>query len=146
MAQRLSVSYQKKPCYDILFSQSFTELWEELKGLGADGRRLCIVTDSRVDELYGDAVLKLLEGNCLKAAKYVFPAGEEHKTLDTVKGVYTYLIEEGFDRKDMLIALGGGVVGDLTGYVAATYLRGIDFVQIPTTLLSQVESSNGGKT
>lgn len=146
MAQRLSVSYQKKPCYDIVFSRSFAELWEELKELGADGRRLCIVTDSRVDELYGDAVLKLLESNCLKAAKYVFPAGEEHKTLDTVKSVYTFLIEEGFDRKDMLIALGGGVVGDLTGYVAATYLRGIDFVQIPTTLLSQVDSSIGGKT
>ncbi len=146
MAQRLSVSYQKKPCYDIVFSTSFEGLWEELQELGAEGRRLCIVTDSNVDTLYGDAVLKLLEGKCLKAVKYVFPAGEEHKTLDTAKDVYTCLIREGFDRKDLLIALGGGVVGDLTGYVAATYLRGIDFVQIPTTLLSQVDSSIGGKT
>ena len=77
---------------------------------------------------------------------YQFPAGEENKTLDTVKGIYKTLIEEKFDRKDLLIALGGGVVGDLTGYTAATYLRGIDFVQIPTTLLSQCDSSIGGKT
>ena len=60
----------------------------------------------------------------------MFPAGEEHKNLDTVRDVYRFLIEEGFDRKDMLLALGGGVCGDLTGFVAATYLRGIDFVQI----------------
>ncbi|MCM1091580.1 MAG: 3-dehydroquinate synthase [Muribaculum sp.] len=146
MAQRLPVLYQKKPCYDIVFSQSFDGLWEELAELGAADKRLCIVTDSTVDGLYGESVLKLLEGKCAKAVKYVFPAGEANKTLDTVKGVYTFLIEEGFDRRDMLIALGGGVVGDLTGYTAATYLRGIDFIQIPTTLLAQADSSIGGKT
>ena len=81
-----------------------------------------------------------------KLSIFVFPAGEEHKTLDTVRNLYEYLIQENFERKDMLLALGGGVVGDLTGFTAATYLRGIDFVQIPTTLLSQVDSSVGGKT
>ena len=146
MAQRLPVLYNKKPCYDIVFAQSFAGLWEELNDLGAGEKRLCIVTDSVVDALYGEEVLTLLTENCRKAVKYVFPAGEESKTLDTVKDVYTFLIEEGFDRKDMLIALGGGVVGDLTGYAAATYLRGIDFIQIPTTLLSQADSSIGGKT
>ena len=70
----------------------------------------------------------------------------KRQTLDTVKALYEHLILEKFDRKDLLIALGGGVVGDLTGFAAATYLRGIDFVQIPTTLLSQVDSSIGGKT
>ncbi|MGN0169048.1 MAG: 3-dehydroquinate synthase, partial [Acetatifactor sp.] len=85
-------------------------------------------------------------GKCLKAVKYVFPNGEEYKNLDTVREIYKFLIEEGFDRKDMLLALGGGVVGDTTGFVAATYLRGIDFVQVPTTLLSQADSSIGGKT
>ena len=99
-----------------------------------------------VDGLYAAQILKFLEGKCRKAVKYVFPAGEEHKNLDTVRGVYRFLIEEGFDRKDMLLALGGGVCGDLTGFVAATYLRGIDFVQIPTTLLAQADSSIGGKT
>ena len=146
MSERLPVLYNKKPCYDIVFAQSFDELWDELQTLECDKKRLCIVTDSKVDELYGDMVLNLLKDNCLKAVKYVFPNGEENKTLDTVKGVYRFLIEEGFDRKDMLIALGGGVVGDLTGYTAATFLRGIDFVQIPTTLLSQADSSIGGKT
>ena len=146
MAQRLPVLYNKKPCYDIVFQQSFDGLWEELAELGAADKRLCIVTDSTVDGLYAAQILKFLEGKCRKAVKYVFPAGEEHKNLDTVRGVYRFLIEEGFDRKDMLLALGGGVCGDLTGFVAATYLRGIDFIQIPTTLLSQVDSSIGGKT
>ncbi len=146
MSERLPILYYKKPCYDIVFTQSFDGLWDELQALGCDGRRLCIVTDSKVDELYGAAVFSLLEGRCRKAVKYVFPNGEENKTLDTVRGVYTFLIEEGFDRRDMLIALGGGVVGDLTGYAAATYLRGIDFIQVPTTLLSQADSSIGGKT
>ena len=146
MAQRLPVLYNKKPCYDIVFQQSFDGLWEELQELGASEKKLCIVTDSRVDELYGAQVAELLEGKCRKIVKYAFPAGEENKNLETVKDVYRFLIEEGFDRKDMLLALGGGVTGDLTGFVAATYLRGIDFVQIPTTLLAQVDSSIGGKT
>ena len=146
MAQRLPILYNKKPCYDIVFAQSFEGLWEELSLLGCAEKWLCIVTDSKVDELYGDEVRNLLEGRCLKTAKFVFPQGEENKTLDTVRTLYRFLIEEGFDRKDMLLALGGGVVGDLAGYAAATYLRGIDFVQIPTTLLSQCDSSIGGKT
>lgn len=146
MSERLPILYNKKPCYDIVFTQSFDGLQEELQALECGSRQLCIVTDSKVDELYGAAVLSLLEGRCRKAVKYVFPNGEENKTLDTVRGVYQFLIGEGFGRKDMLIALGGGVVGDLTGYAAATYLRGIDFIQVPTTLLSQADSSIGGKT
>lgn len=146
MAQRLPVLYNKKPCYDIVYSRSFDGLVEELKELGTEEKRLCIITDSTVDSLYGEAVMKLLEGCCTKIVKFVFTAGEEYKTLDTVKDAYKCLIEAGFDRKDMLVALGGGVVGDLTGYVAATYLRGIEFIQVPTTLLSQVDSSIGGKT
>jgi len=146
MSERLPILYHEKPCYDIVFTQSFDTLWDELKALGCTDRRLCIVTDSRVDELYGEQVLGLLEGKCRKAVKFAFPNGEEHKTLDTVRDIYRFLIDERFDRKDMLLALGGGVVGDTTGYVAATYLRGIDFVQIPTTLLAQADSSIGGKT
>ena len=75
-----------------------------------------------------------------------FRPGRPAKNLDTVSQLYRYLIRHEYDRKDMLIALGGGVVGDLTGFTAATYLRGIDFVQVPTSLLSQVDSSIGGKT
>lgn len=146
MAQRLPIMYNKKPCYDIVFSKSFTELPAELEALETEGKRLCVVTDSNVDSLYGEELIKLLSGKCKKAVKYVFPAGEENKNLNVVKDVYKFLIEEGFDRKDMLVALGGGVVGDLTGFTAATYLRGIEFIQIPTTLLAQADSSIGGKT
>ena len=77
MAQRLPVLYNKKPCYDIVFQQSFDGLWEELEELGASEKKLCIVTDSRVDELYGAQVSELLEGKCRKIVKYAFPAGEE---------------------------------------------------------------------
>lgn len=146
MAQRLPILYNKKPCYDIVFSHSFEELRLELQELELQERKVCIITDSTVDGLYGAEVEKLVAGVCKKAVRFVFPAGEASKNLDTVKQAYVFLIENGFDRKDVLIALGGGVVGDLTGYVAATYLRGIDFIQIPTTLLAQCDSSIGGKT
>lgn len=75
-----------------------------------------------------------------------FEAGEKNKNLNIVKSLYEFLILNKFERRDILVALGGGVVGDLTGFTAATYLRGIDFIQVPTTLLAQVDSSIGGKT
>lgn len=151
---RLSVSYQKKPCYDIVFEHSFEKLPEELQKLfpEEDGesllkkRNLCVITDRNVDALFGAEIKELLQGICKELSFYVFSAGEEHKTLETVSDIYRFLIEKRITRKDMLIALGGGVVGDITGFAAASYLRGIDFVQIPTTLLSQVDSSIGGKT
>ena len=146
MAQRLPILMNKKPCYDIVFARDFDGILEELAEFDVTKRKLCIVTDTTVDKLYGDELLKLLEGKCAKAVKFTFPAREESKNLDVVREAYKFLISEGFDRKDMLLALGGGVVGDLTGYVAATYLRGVDFVQIPTTLLAQCDSSIGGKT
>ena len=146
MAQRLNVLYQKKPCYDIVFSTDWKELALELEEMELHSRKLCICTDSTVDGLYADTLRELLAPCFSKVIKFVFPAGEESKNLDTVRDAYRLLIEEKFDRKDILLALGGGVVGDLTGYVAATYLRGIDFIQVPTTLLAQADSSIGGKT
>ncbi len=146
MSQRLPIMYQKKPCYDIVYENGFQLLQEELKNLEVTNRKICIVTDSNVAPLYAEEVKKLLGEVCTQADVFVFDAGEKSKTLDTVKNLYVFLIERHYDRKDMLLALGGGVVGDLTGYCAATYLRGIDFIQVPTTLLSQVDSSIGGKT
>lgn len=146
MSTRMNILYNKKPCYDIVFSEDFGELCNELFNLGIQNRKVCVVTDSRVASLYGDEIMALLDGKCRKNVLFSFEEGEENKTLDTVKNIYTFLIGEQFDRKDLLIALGGGVVGDVTGYTAATYLRGIDFVQIPTTLLAQADSSIGGKT
>ena len=132
--------------YSIWLEPDFQKLPKALEQLHVSGRKLCIVSDSNVDTLYGTQLKDVLSGICAKVTSYVFPAGEEHKTLDTVRNLYEHLILEKFDRKDMLVAFGGGVVGDLTGFTAATYLRGIDFIQVPTTLLSQVDSSIGGKT
>lgn len=146
MAQRLSILYNKKPCYDIVFSHTFEEFPQELQDLGAENRKICIYTDSNVEKLYAKQIQELLEPVCRKVILFSFPAGEENKTLDTIKEAYQTLIEAGFDRKDLILALGGGVVGDMAGYTAATYLRGIDFVQVPTTLLAQSDSSIGGKT
>lgn len=146
MAQRLPILYNKKPCYDIVFSHTFEELPQELQDLGAENRKICIYTDSNVEKLYAKQIQELLEPVCRKVLLFSFPAGEEYKTLDTIKEAYKTLIEAGFDRKDLILALGGGVVGDMAGYTAATYLRGIDFVQVPTTLLAQSDSSIGGKT
>lgn len=146
MAQRLSILYNKKPCYDIVFSHTFEELPQELQDLGAENRKICIYTDSNVEKLYAKQIQELLEPVCRKVILFSFPAGEGYKTLDTIKEAYKTLIEAGFDRKDLILALGGGVVGDMAGYTAATYLRGIDFVQVPTTLLAQSDSSIGGKT
>jgi len=142
----MGITYNKRPCYDIVFSKVFEELREELKELGSEKRKLCVVTDSTVEKLYCNEVLGLVSEISVKAVSFTFPAGEASKNLDTVRKLYTFLIGEGFERTDMLIALGGGVVGDLTGYTAATYLRGIDFIQLPTTLLAQCDSSIGGKT
>lgn len=146
MAQRLPILYNKKPCYDIVFSHTFEELPQELQDLGAENRKICIYTDSNVEKLYAKQIQELLEPVCRKVILFSFPAGEEYKTLDTIKEAYKTLIEAGFDRKDLILALGGGVVGDMAGYTTATYLRGIDFVQVPTTLLAQSDSSIGGKT
>ena len=146
MSRKINVLYQNKPCYDICIVDSFGALADALEPFTLADRKVCIVTDSNVNPLYGaevEDIVGTISGECMR---YVFPAGEESKTLDTVKEIYKFLIENHFNRKDLLIALGGGVVGDLTGYTAATYLRGIEFIQIPTTLLSQADSSIGGKT
>lgn len=146
MATRLTINYEKKPCYDIVYARDFNLLLDELQAFDVADRRVAVIADSNTKTLFGKTILSMLEGNCKKAIVYAFPAGEKSKTLDTVKDIYKTLIEAKFDRKDLLLALGGGVVGDVTGFVAATYLRGIDFIQIPTTLIAQSDSSIGGKT
>ncbi|MDO4294829.1 MAG: 3-dehydroquinate synthase [bacterium] len=146
MAKRMTVHLYGKPVYDIVMETSFDALAKELSKLSVEGRKICVVTDSHVAELYLEAVKQEAAKVCAKVTSFVFPAGEENKNLNVVRDLYEKLILERFDRKDLLIALGGGVVGDLCGFAAATYLRGVAFVQIPTTLLSQVDSSIGGKT
>lgn len=146
MSKCITVNYEGKPCYDIVIDRDFSKLSELVSGLGISGRKLCIVTDSNVGPLYADSVKNELDKTDNKVFIFTFSAGEENKNLETVQDVYEFLIKNKFDRNDCLVALGGGVVGDLTGFCAASYLRGIKFIQVPTSLLAQVDSSIGGKT
>lgn len=146
MTDRLCVHLDGKPIYDIVLEQSFETLAQEVQKLGTEKKKLCIVTDSNVAPLYLDEVAERLMPVCRQVDTFIFPAGEEQKNLNTVRDLYEALIQKAYDRNDMLVALGGGVTGDLCGFGAATFLRGISFIQIPTTLLSQVDSSIGGKT
>ena len=109
-------------------------------------RKAALVTDSNVDRLYGDAIVRQIEGTGLQVERIVFPAGENSKTLETYAELVRGFAALELTRTDVAIALGGGVVGDLTGFAAATYMRGIDFIQVPTTILAMVDSSIGGKT
>lgn len=144
--QKLLVKREGDFHYPIYFEEDFSNLAQALKEEGFVGRKLCIVTDTNVFPLYHEAVKTALKEVSDDVFSFVFEAGEKNKNLDTVQTLYQRLIEQEMDRKGVLIALGGGVVGDLTGFASATYLRGIDFVQVPTTLLAQVDSSVGGKT
>ena len=107
---------------------------------------MALVTDSNVDRFYGDMAVRQMETSGLRVERIVFPAGEQSKTLDTYAELVRGFAALGLTRSDFAVALGGGVVGDITGFAAATYMRGIDFVQVPTTLLAMVDSSIGGKT
>ncbi|MCR5671609.1 MAG: 3-dehydroquinate synthase [Butyrivibrio sp.] len=140
------VNFEEKPCYEIVFEKDFEGLSEKVKALGFEGRRICIVTDSNVEKLYSKEVSEKLKDIASTVLIYAIPAGEENKNLKEIEKIYEVLIENHFDRHDLLVALGGGVVGDMCGFTAATYLRGISFIQIPTTLLAQTDSSIGGKT
>lgn len=146
MSKRIRVHREGVFDYSIVWENHFSGLSEEIKSLKPAGSRICVVTDSRVGTLYQKAVFQELERTGLHVDVFVFPEGEASKNLNTVQDLYRFLIEHRYTRKDLLAALGGGVVGDLTGFAAATYLRGVDFIQIPTTLLAQVDSSVGGKT
>lgn len=109
-------------------------------------KRIALVTNAKVDNLYGFQVFNSLLQHGFSVVKILIPDGEEYKNLATLEQIYDELIANKFDRGTGLIALGGGVIGDIAGFAAATFLRGIPFVQIPTTLLAQVDSSVGGKT
>ena len=91
---RLQIMYEKKPCYDIVFETSFAQLWNELEQLGAADKKLCIITDSNVESIYASEISNLLQGKCKKVSVFSFKAGEENKTLDTVKSAYEFLIQE----------------------------------------------------
>lgn len=121
------------------------ELGVRLKTI-APGSHVALISDSNVWPLYGQQVCCNLSMQGFTCVHYVFPAGEASKNGETYLNILQFLAQNHITRSDILIALGGGVVGDITGFAAATYLRGIPYVQVPTTLLAMVDSSVGGKT
>jgi len=114
--------------------------------LGPDSRRIALISNPTVFSLYGKRALQSLKAENFKTHHWLMPEGEQHKTLKSWEQALAFLSESGLERGDAVVALGGGVVGDLAGFAAATYLRGIAFVQVPTTLLAQIDASVGGKT
>ena len=112
----------------------------------AKGRKTVIVTNQTVAPFYADLLFRTLQQAGAMPALLVLPDGEQYKTLETFNSIHTFLLEGAYGRDVLLVALGGGVMGDLVGFTAACYQRGVDFIQVPTTLLAQVDSSVGGKT
>lgn len=140
----VTVSASKR--YDILIGSGIlSSLGQMVQALGK-AEKVCIVSDTNVFPLYGQAVMESLQSSGFAASSFVFPAGEGSKNGQTFLELLNFLAQEKLTRTDVIVALGGGVVGDLTGFAAACYLRGIRFIQIPTTLLAAVDSSVGGKT
>ena len=126
--------------YNIMIQPGILQNVDEILDPFCAKRSTLIVTDSNVDPLYSKKIEKC------NSPKFIFPAGEKHKTMNTISDICQKAVEVGLDRKSLILALGGGVCGDMAGFAAAVYMRGIDFIQIPTSLLAMVDSSVGGKT
>ena len=147
MSTILDVKCDNKKAYEIVIESSLSLFSDSFERIGKTYSNVCIITDSGVEKYYLDNIKKIFSKELdKKIFHFVFEQGENSKNLDTVQNIYKFLVDNNFTRDDMLVALGGGVTGDITGFCAATYLRGVDFIQIPTSLLAQVDSSVGGKT
>lgn len=132
--------------YDIMIgSEILNGIGEQLKSFNLSPK-IAIMSNSTVFSLYGEQVADSVRKAGFDLLTVIIPDGEEHKNILTLQHIYSELLRYKLDRKSALIALGGGVVGDITGFAASTYMRGIAYIQIPTTLLAQVDSSVGGKT
>ncbi|MBR2614279.1 MAG: 3-dehydroquinate synthase [Clostridia bacterium] len=142
----IKINVNTMPKYDVLIGKNLLENTANfIKEVGLTGKVL-VITDKTVDKLYSKVVIDNLQANGFDVFKYVIKGGEKSKSGKDYLKILEFLAKNQFTRSDFLIALGGGVVGDLTGFVASTYLRGIPFVQIPTTILAFADSSVGGKT
>ncbi len=149
--KKISVNASRK--YDVIMEHGMLgrtgRYIRDVLGKDPSSVKLCIVTDETVDRLYGGedhTLQQSLRSAGYDVYKYVFPGGEENKNISTIGSILNYLADNRFSRSDMLLALGGGITGDVTGFAAASFLRGVEFIQIPTSLLAVVDSSVGGKT
>ena len=135
----------KDKTYPIIIERGIINRVSKEIGKRYTGKKIFIITDDNVNNYYGDKVSKNLNDDGFEVKLLSLKPGEETKNFNTLQSLYNELLDFNLTRSDLIIALGGGVIGDLAGFVASTYLRGIDFVQIPTSLLAQVDSSVGGK-
>ena len=143
--KKIDINLKERAYSIVIMENLLDDLFPKIDSFTAK-RNVLIISDTNVSEIYGQKVLSAIKKSAAHAELTVFPAGEPSKTLKTVESLYEKAIELGLDRSSVIVALGGGVVGDIAGFVAATYMRGIDFIQIPTSLLAMVDSSVGGKT
>lgn len=146
VTKMITVKVNTALSYDVLVGKGLLDGCGEMIKKIMPCAKAAVVTDSNVAPLYLDRVTKSLERAGYKTDSFVFEAGEESKNICTLSDLLEFLAQREYTRSDLLVALGGGVTGDLTGFAAAVYLRGMEFVQIPTTLLAAVDSSVGGKT
>lgn len=142
--KRINVKLKNNP-YPIIFSNNYTDLINSFKKY-LSNRKIFFVTDTNVSKIYLKKISLLLKKERFITESFVFKAGEQSKNIKTLTEIYNYALQVGLDRKYTVVALGGGVVGDVAGLFAATYMRGLDFIQVPTSLLAMVDSSIGGKT
>ena len=143
----MTIHINASKSYDVLIGRNLLagigkQLLSTLKKAG----KIAVISDSNVFPLYGPAVTESLTGSGFQVVTYTFPAGEASKNANTYLDILNFLAENHLTRSDAVLALGGGVTGDMTGFAAATFLRGITYIQVPTTLLAMVDSSVGGKT
>jgi len=132
--------------YDVVIRRGGIDHLGELVSRLLGGRKTVVVSDSKVATLYSDRILNSLRSSGVCAELFVFDGGEENKSFATLEKILDFAVEAGLKRDDFFMALGGGICGDITGFAASVYMRGIPFVQVPTTLLAMVDSSIGGKT
>ena len=143
--QTISVPMQNRSYPIWIENGLFNKLPELLKPMN-QGQKWVVFSQEEIFNHYGRALVNSLNNSQFNVESIIYPNGEEAKLLTAVENIYSQLIEMGFDRTSTFLALGGGVVGDVTGYIASTFMRGVDYIQIPTTLLAMVDSSIGGKT
>ena len=147
-SQRVQVSLPKsQSSYEIIIGTgTLAHVGDEARRVTENSRRACLISNPKVFSLYGRAVVKGLRQSGFQVSHWLMPDGEQHKNLRVLQHALRFLADEHLERSDLVVALGGGVVGDLAGLAAALYLRGIKVIQIPTTLLAQIDASVGGKT
>ncbi len=141
---KIEINTSKK--YDVLIGKKLIVNTGNILSSVIPKCKIALITDDMVDKLYANLVTSSLERSGYQVVKFVFPHGEKNKNINTYTEILNFLATNELTRTDALVALGGGVVGDMAGFASATYLRGIKYVQIPTTLLAQIDSSVGGKT